>query len=60
MRQRRITNYDRFRDYKVRQSWIANCDSLWIRKCDKIFKKLIKNCDKITKRDELKSDTVRK
>ena len=32
MRQRRITKCDRFRDYKIRQSWITKCDG--IKKCD--------------------------
>ena len=58
MRQRRITNCDRFRDYKVRQSWITNCDEFWITKCEKILKKWITNCDGITKRDGWQSDTV--
>ena len=32
MQQRRITKCDRFRDYKIRQSWITKCDG--IKKCD--------------------------
>ena len=50
MRQRRITKCDRFKDYKIRQSWITNCD--------KNFKKWITKCDGIKKRDGLQSDTV--
>ena len=46
VRQRRIIKCDRFRDHKLRQSWIANCDRVWIKKCDKNFRKWI------TKRDD--------
>ena len=46
MRQRRITMYDRFRDYKVRQSWTTNCDRFWITKCDRNLNKSITKCDK--------------
>ena len=58
MRQRWITKYDRFKDYKVRQSWITNCDRFWITTCDKSLKKWITKCNGITKRDELQSDIV--
>ena len=27
-----------YQDYKVRQKSIANCDRVWIKKCDKNFK----------------------
>ena len=58
MRQRRIAKCDRFRDYKVRQSWIINCDRVWITKWGKNLKKWITKYDGITKRDALQSDTV--
>ena len=53
-----ITTCDWCREYKVRQSWITNCDKFWITKCHKNFKKLITECDGITNRDRLQSDTV--
>ena len=37
VRQRLITECDRFRDYKVPQSRIVNCDRVWITKGDKKF-----------------------
>ena len=30
-----------FKDYKVQQSWITNCDRFWITKCDKNFENWI-------------------
>ena len=58
MRQKRITECDRFRDYKVRQSSMTNSDRFWITKCHHDLKKWITKCDGITKRDALQSDTV--
>ena len=66
MRQRRITMCNRFRDYKVRQSWTTNCDRFWITKCDRNLNKWITKCDGITKCDKfelqiamgLQGDTV--
>ena len=58
MRKRRIIKYDRFRDYKVRQRWITNCDRFWITKCDKNLKKWISKFDETTKRDGLQTNTV--
>ena len=49
--------WDRFRDYKVRQSWIAKYDRVWIKKCDKNCKKWITKCDEVTNRGGLQSDT---
>ena len=58
MRQRRITKCDRFKNYKVPQSWITNYNRFWIAKCDKNSKKWITKCDGITKRDGFQSATV--
>ena len=43
MRQRRITKCDSFRDYKVRQSWITNCNRFWITKCDKNLRNVLQS-----------------
>ena len=48
VRQTRITKCDRFKDYKVWQSWITECDRSWITKCDKKFKNWITKCSGIT------------
>ena len=58
MQQRQIIRRNRFKDYKVWQSWITNCDSFWIIKCDKNFKNWITKCDVFKKCDGLQSDTV--
>ena len=53
-----MTKCDRFRDCKVRQNWITNCDKIWITKYDKSFKNWITKSDGITKHDGLQSDTI--
>ena len=41
-----------FKDYKVQQSWITNCDRFWITKCDKNFENWIAKCNGITNCDK--------
>ena len=56
--QRRITKCDRFKNCKVRQSWITNYDRFWITKYEKNFKNWITKCNGITKRDKFGSQIV--
>ena len=41
-----------FKDYKVQQSSITNCDRFWITKCDKNFENWIAKCNGITNCDK--------
>ena len=47
--QKSITECDRFKHYKVRQSWISKYDRFWITKFDKCFKHGITKCNGIKK-----------
>ena len=50
-----MTKCDRFKGYKVRQSWIANYHRFWITKRNKNFKNSITKCSGITKCDKFGS-----
>ena len=41
---------------EIRQTWITNCDRVWIIKCDKKFTRWITKCDGITNLDGLQTD----